>query len=45
MAKVSVYTYLEKWADGTERIVLRESGRFYDNISLTSLRKAPAVTR
>lgn len=46
MAKVSVYTYLEKWSDGTERIVLRdESGRFYDNISLTSLRKAPAVTR
>jgi hypothetical protein len=38
------YSYLEKWSmpDGSmsERIVVRQSGRFVDNISLTALKSA-----
>ena len=37
------YAYLEKWDTRygkSERVVLRQSGRFVDNISLTALKKA-----
>jgi hypothetical protein len=45
-AALKTYTYLENWSDGTERIVLRKAGKFVDNVSLTSLRKAkPIKTR
>lgn len=40
MAKVRKFTYLEKWSDGTERLVIRQGGKFVDNANLTSLRKA-----
>lgn len=37
------YSYLEKWVmpDGSvsERVVVRQNGRFVDNISLTALKR------
>lgn len=44
--KAPVFNYLEKWNTryGTsERVVVRQSGRFLTNISLTALRKAPTI--
>ena len=41
--KIKKFTYLEKWSDGTERVVIRQNGKFVDNTNLTSLRKSPAV--
>ena len=44
---VKKYSYLEKWnmPDGSisERVVIREQGRFVDTISLTALKKSPAA--
>jgi len=45
-AKIKKYTYLEKWSDGTERVVIRTAdGKFVDNANLSSLRRAPKVAR
>ena len=38
------YSYLEKRSDGTERVVIRKSGKFVDNVSLTALRKGQKVS-
>ena len=41
------YTYLEQWdtKNGpSDRIVIRQAGRFVDNISLTALRKGEKVS-
>lgn len=41
-----VYPYLEKWNTRygvSERVVLRQAGRFVDNTSLTALRKAKPI--
>ena len=43
MADKTIYQYLEKWDTRfgkSERVVLRQEGRFVDNYSLTALRKA-----
>ena len=37
------YAYLEQWSDGTERVVIRRSGKFVDNVSLTGLRNGQKV--
>jgi len=40
------YRYLETWNTKfgkSERVVTRRDGKFIDTISLTSLRKAPAL--
>lgn len=42
----TVYQYLEKWNTRfgkSERVVLRQEGRFVDNYSVTALRKAQSV--
>lgn len=41
---VRTFAYLEKWSDGTERVVIRKNGQFVDNVSLTSLRKGQKVS-
>lgn len=45
--KVKTYPYLEQWDTRfglSERIVIRDAnGKFVDNVSLTSLRKAPVA--
>jgi hypothetical protein len=44
---VRKYAYLEKWDTRfgqSDRVVIREQGRFVDNVSLTALRKAPKIT-
>ena len=41
------YTYLEQWdtKNGpSDRIVIRQAGRFVDNISVTALRKGEKVS-
>lgn len=41
------YTYLEQWNTkngASDRIVIRQAGRFVDNISLTALRKGEKVS-
>lgn len=47
--KMKKYSYLEKWvmSDGSisERIVIRQGGKFVDNISLTALKSAPSAPR
>lgn len=49
MAKKSIskYSYLEQWNTRygvSERVVIRDAnGKFVDNVSLTSLRKAPVA--
>lgn len=47
--KMKQYSYLEKWImpDGSisERIVVREGGKFVDNISLTALKSAKPAPR
>lgn len=42
--KPRTFSYLEQWADGTERVVIRKSGKFVDNVSLTALRKGQKVS-
>lgn len=46
---IKQYSYLEKWMmpDGSisERIVVRQNGKFVDNISLTALKKSPNAPR
>ena len=41
------YSYLEKWymGDGSvsERVVVRQGGRFVDNISLTALKRGKSA--
>ena len=40
------YAYLEKWDTRfgqSERVVIRDQGRFVDNVSLTALRKGEKV--
>ena len=41
--KARTYAYLEKWSDGTDRVVIRNKGQFVDNVSLTALRKGQKV--
>lgn len=44
--KAPVFNYLEKWNTRygqSERVVVRQNGKFVTNISLTALRKAPRV--
>ena len=47
--KAKKYTYLETWNTRyglQERVVIRtEDGKFVDSVSLTTLRKSPAITR
>ena len=41
-----VYNYLEEWDTRyakSERVVVRQNGKFLTNISLTALRKAPRI--
>lgn len=41
-----VFNYLEKWDTRygqSERVVVRQNGRFVTNVSLTALRKAPRI--
>lgn len=41
------YAYLEKWDTrfgSSDRVVIRDQGRFVDNVSLTALRKAPKIS-
>jgi len=41
------YAYLEKWDTRygqSDRVVIREQGRFVDNVSLTALRKGEKVS-
>lgn len=43
---VRTYSYLEQWDTRyglSDRIVVRENGKFVDNISLTALRKGQTV--
>ena len=43
-----VYNYLEQWDTRygmSDRIVVRQGGRFVNTISLTALRKGEKVTR
>lgn len=46
---IKKYTYLEQWNTRfgkQERVVIRDSnGKFVDSVNLTSLRKAPAISR
>jgi hypothetical protein len=45
--KARTYAYLEQWDTrfgSSDRVVIREQGRFVDNVSLTALRKAPKIT-
>ena len=40
------YAYLEKWDTRfgpSDRVVIRDQGRFVDNVSLTALRKGEKV--
>ena len=43
------YTYLENWNTRfgqQERVVIRdENGKFVDSVNLTSLRKAPSISK
>lgn len=44
--KAPVFNYLEKWDTRygqSERVVVRQNGKFVTNISLTALRKAPRI--
>lgn len=44
---VRKYAYLEKWDTRfgqSDRVVIREQGRFVDTISLSALRKGQKVT-
>ena len=45
--KMKTYSYLEKWymSDGSvsERIVVRQGGKFVDNISLTALKRGKSA--
>jgi len=47
--KMKKFTYLEQWNTRfgkQERVVIRdENGKFVDSVNLTSLRKAPAISR
>lgn len=50
MAKnIKKYTYLEQWDTRygqQERVVIRDAnGKFVDSVNLTSLRKAPAISK
>lgn len=50
MAKnIKKFTYLEQWDTRfgkQERVVIRDSnGKFVDSVNLTSLRKAPAISK
>jgi hypothetical protein len=41
------YAYLESWDTRfgkSDRVVIRDQGRFVDNVSLTALRKGEKVT-
>jgi hypothetical protein len=41
------YAYLEQWDTRfgkSDRVVIREQGRFVDNVSLTALRKGEKVS-
>ena len=41
------YAYLESWDTRfgkSDRVVIRDQGRFVDNVSLTALRKGDKVT-
>ena len=41
------FAYLEKWDTRfgeSDRVVIRDQGRFVDNVSLSALRKAPKIT-
>ena len=41
------FAYLEKWDTRfgeSDRVVIRDQGRFVDNVSLTALRKGEKVT-
>ena len=41
------FAYLEQWDTRfgkSDRVVIREQGRFVDNVSLTALRKGEKVT-
>jgi hypothetical protein len=43
----NTYAYLEKWDTrfgSSDRVVIRNKGRFVDNVSLTALRKAPKIS-
>ena len=46
---IKTYAYLEQWETRfgkSDRVVIRNSnGKFVDNVSLTALRKAPAISR
>lgn len=45
--KTAKYAYLEQWATRyglSDRVVIREQGRFVDNVSLTALRKGEKVS-
>ena len=47
--KIKTYAYLEQWDTRfgkSDRVVIRnQNGKFVDNVSLTALRKAPAISR
>ncbi len=45
--KARTFAYLEKWDTRfgqSDRVVIREQGRFVDNVSLSALRKGEKVT-
>ena len=48
-SKIKKYTYLEQWDTRfgkQERVVIRDAnGKFVDSVNLTSLRKAPAISK
>ena len=48
-SKIKKYTYLEQWDTRygmQDRVVIRDAnGKFVDSVNLTSLRKAPAISK